>query len=143
MATAIVEEKSGKVVIRNIGLMLSGDIDHPILDADTIVVHDGLITAVGREKDCHTSQAKTTIDARQTCVAPGLIDSHVHPVFGDWTPRQNQIGWIDSTMNGGVTTMISAGEVHLPGRPKDIVGSKLWRSLPKGLLITFDLAGSR
>jgi enamidase len=34
------------------------------------------------------------------------------------------LGWIDSTMNGGVTTMISAGEVHLPGRPKDIVGLK-------------------
>jgi enamidase len=48
----------------------------------------------------------------------------VHPVFGDWTPRQNQLGWIESTMNGGVTTMISAGEVHLPGRPKDIVGLK-------------------
>ena len=57
-------------------------------------------------------------------MAPGLIDSHVHPVFGDWTPRQNQLGWIDSTLNGGVTTLISAGEVHLPGRPKDIVGLK-------------------
>ena len=55
---------------------------------------------------------------------PGLIDSHVHPVFGDWTPRQGQLGWIDSTLNGGVTTMISAGEVHLPGRPRDIVGLK-------------------
>jgi enamidase len=124
MATTTVEEASGKVVIKNIGLLLSGDIDQPILDADTIVVLDGLISAVGREKDCDISQAKTTIDVRQTCVAPGLIDSHVHPVFGDWTPRQNQIGWIDSTMHGGVTTMISAGEVHLPGRPKDIVGLK-------------------
>jgi enamidase len=46
------------------------------------------------------------------------------PVFGDWTPRQNQLGWIDSTLNGGVTTLISAGEVHLPGRPKDIIGVK-------------------
>jgi enamidase len=45
-------------------------------------------------------------------------------VFGDWTPRQNQLGWIESCMNGGVTTMISAGEVHLPGRPKDVVGVK-------------------
>jgi enamidase len=124
MATAIVEEKSGKVVVKNIGLLLSGDIDQPILQADTIVIMDGLITAVGRAKDCDTEGAKTVIDARQTCVAPGLIDSHVHPVFGDWTPRQNQLGWIDSTMNGGVTTMISAGEVHLPGRPKDIVGLK-------------------
>ena len=124
MATATVEEASGKVVIQNIGLMLSGDIDHPILEADTLVVHDGCITGVGRFKDLDTEGAKTTIDARKTCVAPGLIDSHVHPVFGDWTPRQNQIGWIDSTMNGGVTTMISAGEVHMPGRPKDIVGLK-------------------
>jgi enamidase len=124
MAEAISTGKSGKVVIKNIGLLLSGDIDKPILDADTIVVHDGLITAVGRFGDCDTSEPHTLIDARQTCVAPGLIDSHVHPVFGDWTPRQNQVGWIDSTMNGGVTTMISAGEVHLPGRPKDIVGLK-------------------
>ena len=59
-----------------------------------------------------------------TTVAPGLIDSHVHPVAGDWTPRQNQIGWIDSFLHGGVTTMISAGEVHMPGRPRDVVGLK-------------------
>ena len=124
MADAISTEQSGKVVIRNIGLLLSGDIDHPILEADTIVVNEGRIVAVGREADCDTGEADTVIDAQRTCVAPGLIDSHVHPVFGDWTPRQNQIGWIDSTMNGGVTTMISAGEVHLPGRPKDIVGLK-------------------
>ena len=116
--------KSGKVVIRNIGLLLSGDIDRPILDANTIVAHDGLITALGKEADCDIGAAATVIDARQTCVCPGLIDSHVHPVFGDWTPRQNQLGWIESTLNGGVTTMISAGEVHLPGRPKDIVGLK-------------------
>jgi enamidase len=124
MAEATSAGKSGKVVIRNIGLLLSGDLDQPILDADTIVVLDGIISAVGREKDCDTSQPTTLIDARGTCVAPGLIDSHVHPVFGDWTPRQNQFGWIESTMNGGVTTMVSAGEVHLPGRPKDIVGLK-------------------
>ena len=116
--------RSGKVVIRNIGLLLSGDIDAPILDGDTLVIHDGLITQVGREKDCDTAQPTTLIDARGTCVCPGLIDSHVHPVFGDWTPRQNQLGWIESTLHGGVTTMISAGEVHLPGRPKDIVGLK-------------------
>jgi enamidase len=116
--------KSGKVVIRNIGLLLSGDIDRPVLDADTLVIRDGLITAVGREADCDTAEPATLIDARGTCVAPGLIDSHVHPVFGDWTPRQSQLGWIESTLHGGVTTMISAGEVHLPGRPKDIVGLK-------------------
>ena len=124
MAEAAAGAKSGKVVIRNIGLLLSGDIDQPILDADTIVVNDGLITGVGKLKDFDLEGAKTVIDAKGVCVAPGLIDSHVHPVAGDWTPRQSQLNWIESSMNGGVTTMISAGEVHYPGRPKDIVGLK-------------------
>src|SRR6476661_6097433 len=124
MAVEAAASPKGKLVIRNVGLMLSGDLAQPVLSADTVIAVDGLIVAVGREKDLDTAQADTVIDAKGTCLAPGLIDSHVHPVFGDWTPRQNQLGWIDSTLNGGVTTMISAGEVHLPGRPKDIVGLK-------------------
>src|SRR6202012_1694920 len=114
----------GKLVIRNIGLLLSGAMEKPILDADTIVAENGKITAIGRAKDVDTEGATTTVDAHGTTVAPGLIDSHVHPVAGDWTPRQNQFGWIDSFLHGGVTTMISAGEVHTPGRPRDIVGLK-------------------
>lgn len=113
-----------KLVIRNIGLILSGAVEKPILDADTIVAENGTITAVGRLKDVDTEGATTIIEANGTTVTPGLIDSHVHPVAGDWTPRQNQIGWIDSFLNGGVTTMISAGEVHMPGRPRDVVGVK-------------------
>jgi enamidase len=113
-----------RFLIRNIGLLLSGDLRQPILDADTVVAVDGKITAVGKEKDIDGEGATLVIDARGTTLAPGLIDSHVHPVAGDWTPRQNQIGWIDSYLHGGVTTMISAGEVHTPGRPKDVVGLK-------------------
>jgi enamidase len=113
-----------KLVIRNIGLLLSGDLDQPILDADTVVAVDGRVAAVGKQKDVDIENATTIIDACGTTLTPGLIDSHVHPVAGDWTPRQNQLGWIDSCMHGGVTTMISAGEVHTPGRPKDVVGLK-------------------
>tara|TARA_Y100000389_G_scaffold150146_1_gene149626 strand:- start:20543 stop:21736 length:1194 start_codon:yes stop_codon:yes gene_type:complete len=118
------DEIKGKLVIKGIGLLLSGDLAQPILDADTIVAVDGMIVEIGRYKDLDTGNADRIVNANGTCVAPGLIDSHMHPVFGDWTPRQNQTGWIDSCLNGGVTTMISAGEVHLPGRPKDIVGLK-------------------
>jgi enamidase len=124
MAVETTTPPKGKLVIRNIGVLLSGDLDQPILDADTVVAVDGRIREVGRAKECDTAQPDTLIDAKGVALAPGLIDSHVHPVFGDWTPRQNQFGWIESTLNGGVTTMISAGEVHLPGRPKDIVGLK-------------------
>src|SRR5689334_1846993 len=115
---------AGKMVIRNVGLVLSGDLKRPILDADAVIADKGRIVAVGKERDLDTSGAQVTIDAKGCALSPGLIDSHVHPVFGDWTPRQSQLGWIDSFLNGGVTTMISAGEVHLPGRPKDIVGVK-------------------
>src|SRR6185437_5225469 len=124
MADTTATEVSGKLVIKNIGLLLSGDIAKPILDADAIVADAGRITAIGNAKSLDTSNAKLTIDAKGCTLSPGLIDSHVHPVFGDWTPRQSQLGWIDSFLNGGVTCMISAGEVHLPGRPRDVVGLK-------------------
>lgn len=122
--SARIETQKGRLVIRNIGLMLSGKLEAPILDADTIVAEGGKITAIGREKDVDADKPAVSIDAHGCALAPGLIDSHVHPVFGDWTPRQGQLGWIESTLNGGVTTMVSAGEVHLPGRPRDIVGLK-------------------
>ncbi len=117
-------DSGGRMVIRNIGLLLSGDLKQPILDADTIVSDKGRITAIGKANSLDTSGARIEIDAKGTAIAPGLIDSHVHPVFGDWTPRQSQLNWIDSFLHGGVTTMISAGEVHLPGRPKDVLGVK-------------------
>src|SRR2546430_6927922 len=132
------------LVIRNIGLVLSGAMEKPILDADTIVADNGKITAIGRAKDVDTEGATTIIDANGTTVAPGLIDSHVHPVAGDWTPRQNQIGWIDSFLHGRGTTMISAGEVHMPGRPRDVVGLKamaifaqraFWTLRPSGVKV--------
>lgn len=121
---AVQAKAESKVVIRNIGLLLSGDLRKPIVDADTLVIQNGKITAIGMSKDVDTAGGNAVIDAKGTALAPGLIDSHVHPVAGDWTPRQNQLGWIDSYLHGGVTTMISAGEVHTPGRPKDIVGLK-------------------
>ena len=110
-----------KTLIRNIGQIVSGDIVRPLLDGDSIVAADGKIVAVGRGLD---DDADTVVDARGSTVVPGLIDSHCHPVFGDFTPRQRTVDFIESGLNGGITSMISAGEVHLPGRPKDIVGLK-------------------
>ena len=123
-AAAASAPTTGKLVVKNIGLCLSGALESPILDADTIVTVDGVIDGFGRQSDVDIGNADTVVDARGTTVCPGLIDSHVHPVFGDWTPRQSQLNWIDSMMNGGVTSMVSAGEVHLPGRPKDVTGVK-------------------
>jgi enamidase len=113
-----------KTVIKNIGTLISGDFSNPLLEGDTLVIENGRILQTGYWKDCQTEGAQKIIDAKGSTVAPGLIDSHVHPVFGDFTPRQRTVDFIDSELHGGVTTLISAGEVHLPGRPKDIVGVK-------------------
>ncbi|MEM9223980.1 MAG: amidohydrolase family protein [Pseudomonadota bacterium] len=112
------------LAIKNIGLMLSGKLEAPILDADCILAADGKITGIGREADFDLANVETVVDANGVTLAHGLIDSHVHPVVGDYTPRQQQLHWIDSTLHGGVTTIISAGEVHMPGRPNDVVGTK-------------------
>ena len=111
-----------KLVIKNVSIVLSGALEAPIIDADSVVVVDDKIAEIGRFADLDTGGANVTVDAKGAALAPGLIDSHVHPVAGDWTPRQGQVGWIDSSMHGGVTTMISAGEAHFPGRPKDPKG---------------------
>jgi len=117
-------DHSHKLVIRHIGRILSGKLEEPLLEGNCVIAIDGQISDIGFEADLDTDNADVIIDAADTWLAPGLIDSHVHPVIGDYTPRQQQINWIDSCLHGGVTTMISAGEVHLPGRPKDIVGLK-------------------
>lgn len=113
-----------KLVVRNIGLLLSGRLEEPVLDADCVVAVGGRIAQIGRASDIDPAGADVVVDAQGVTLAPGLIDSHVHPVVGDYTPRQQQLNWIESTLHGGVTTLISAGEVHLPGRPKDPVGLK-------------------
>ncbi len=112
------------VLIKNIGTMLSGDIENPILQADALWIEEGLIKKAGYLEDLNEKDAQVVIDCKGTTVCPGLIDSHCHPVLGDYTPRQQQQGFLDSELHGGVTTVISAGEVHLPGRPKDPAGTK-------------------
>jgi enamidase len=108
--------------IKNAGLVLSGDVENPILDADSIIIKDGVIAETGRGLNAPADAQ--VIDANGCAVTPGLIDSHCHVVLGDYTPRQQMQGFLDSSLHGGVTTAISAGEVHLPGRPKDPAGTK-------------------
>ena len=133
----------GRLVIRNLGLVLSGDLDRPLLDADAILVVDGRIAAIGKAADLDLDRADTEIDAKGSAISPGLIDSHCHPVFGDWTPRQNQLGWIEMGVNGGVTTLVSAGEVHLPGRPKDAIGVKALAITAQRCFQNFRPAGAK
>lgn len=108
--------------IHNLAAIVTGDLADPLASADAVVITGGTITAVGSAADLGVTDCDLVIDAAGLTLAPGLIDSHLHPVIGDYTPRQSASGFIAGAVHGGVTTMISAGEVHLPGRPADPEG---------------------
>jgi enamidase len=111
-----------RTAITNLSRILTGDLAQPIVSGDTIVMDGGRIVAIssgGAAADCDV-----VIDAGGAMAMPGLIDSHVHITFGDYTPRQQAVGYLESYVHGGVTTAISASEVHVPGRPKDVPGIK-------------------
>ncbi|MEM9470454.1 MAG: amidohydrolase family protein [Pseudomonadota bacterium] len=127
----------GRTLIRNIGVLLTGDLATPLADSDCLLIENGVIEGF------EAADADRTIDAAGCAVAPGLVDGHCHPVFGDWTPRQNQIGWIEMNVNGGVTSFLSAGEVHLPGRPKDAEGVKALAMVAQRCFANFRAAGAK
>ncbi len=110
------------ILIQAIGKIVSGVFEAPLIKGDSILIRDGLIAAVGHGLD--PGKGATRIKANGATVMPGLIDSHVHPVIGDYSPRQKAVDFIASCVHGGVTRMISAGEVHLPGRPTGAIGAK-------------------
>jgi enamidase len=113
-----------KIAIVNLGEIVSGDWHNPFVTGDSILVEDGHIRSVGTASAAAVEAADVVIDADGMTAIPGLIDSHVHITFGDYTPRQRTVGYLESYVHGGVTTAISASEVHVPGRPRDVEGVK-------------------
>jgi len=131
----------GRLGIKNIGTLVSGDLLKGILDADSLLCEDGLITRIGRGLD--VSPADVVVDAQRTTVIPGLIDSHCHVVLGDYTPRQKTVGFLDSYVHGGITSVISAGEIHAPGRPKDASGLKALAVAARSCFLNFQPTGMK
>ncbi|MFM9557588.1 amidohydrolase family protein [Streptomyces caniscabiei] len=108
--------------IINLAGAVSGRLGDPLMPIESVRCVDGQIAALGA--DGAAGDADVTLDANGAILAPGLIDTHVHVTFGDWTPRQQTVGWIESYMHGGTTLMMSASEIHVPGRPSDRAGLK-------------------
>ncbi len=113
-----------RTAIVNLGAILTGNLAAPTASGDAILMDGGLIESVGSVSDEQLQSCDVVIDAAGAIAAPGLIDSHVHITFGDYTPRQRTVGFLESYVHGGTTTSITASEVHTPGRPKDPDGVK-------------------
>src|SRR5262245_32584389 len=100
------------LLIKNIGEFFTGDIASPQGRVTSLLIDGNKIAALDPPA---ATRADATIDAGGSAVMPGLVDGHVHPVFGEWTPTQDTIGWIGNYVHGGTTTMVSACELHVPG----------------------------
>lgn len=112
------------VAIVNVGRSHAGDLAGTPLPGDALVCDGGAIAWIGDAGDVARGDHETVLDAGGAGVIPGLIDSHVHITFGDYTPRQQTVGYLESYLHGGTTRAISASEVHVPGRPTDPAGVK-------------------
>ena len=121
------KQQKGNLVIRNIGTIVSGDIKKGIIkNADTIVIRNGLIAAIGKEADLDYSDIQLEVDANRQVVIPGLIDAHLHNTLDDYAPQRGAVGCYADALLYGTTTMISEGEQG-PGYPRfynDAIGVK-------------------
>ena len=111
-------------LVVNCAGIATGDLDAPRADGDAIAIRDGRIEAIGRSSRFDRDAFDLVVDAKGTTAVPGLIDPHVHPMLGDWHPRQAVFGWMESALQGGVTSMLSQGTNLLPGRPRDAFSTK-------------------
>lgn len=114
-----------RLLITGIAELFTGDLDDPIRADTELLIEDGIVEWVG----AGPTAPDRVIDAQGGAVLPGLVDGHVHPSFGQWTPAQNAIGWMSAYLHGGTTTMVSAGELHIPGLPLDELTPELVTSL--------------
>jgi enamidase len=113
-----------KTAIVNLKTIVTGDWREPYAAGDTVLMDGGKIVSVGTAAPAAVEACDVVIDAGGATAVPGFIDSQVHITFGDYTPRQKTVGFLESYVHGATTTAISASEVHVPGRPKDPDGVK-------------------
>lgn len=118
----------GETTILNAGTTFTGDYLDPVSQARSIRFENGVITEISSE---NLSPRGRVIDVHGMTVAPGLIDSHSHVAFGDYTPRQDAVGFLAKYVHGAVAQVVSAGEIHVPNRPRDPDGIKALAKLAK------------
>jgi enamidase len=117
----------GKILFSNVGTIFTGDIENPIADADSILIVDKNIAEIG--KGLKADSETKVFDVQGASITPGLIDSHVHVAIGEWTPRASSMNWMAAYAKAGITGLISAGETHVPNRPRNAVGVKALATL--------------
>jgi len=136
-------ETSMRTAIVNLGKIVTGDLKAAFAAGDGILMEGGRISEIGTLSSQSVARCDVVVDAAGTTAIPGLIDSHVHITFGDYTPRQRVVGYLESYLHGGTTTSITASEVHVPGRPKDPAGVKALALAARACFLDYRPGGMR
>jgi len=132
-----------RTAIVNIGIIVTGDLKSPVGPGSDILLENGMISEIGTLSSDKVAACDVVVDAAGATAIPGLIDSHVHITFGDYTPRQRTVGYLESYLHGGTTTAITASEVHVPGRPKDPAGVKALALAARACFLDYRPGGMR
>src|ERR1700733_1064856 len=92
----------------------------------TVLLENGRIVGIGKSAELSAPKNATVVDARGKYLIPGLWDMHVHTVFGDWLPRNENVALPLFVANGvtGVRDMGGDLEVLKQWRA-DIAAGKL------------------
>lgn len=110
------------LAVLHIGSSHDGSLAGTPIPGDAFVCDEGRVAWIGQSGDVSVRDHEAVLDVAGATVVPGLVDSHVHSTFGDYTPRQQTVGFLESYVHGGTTRALSASEVHVPGRPSDRIG---------------------
>ena len=132
-----------RTALVNIGIIVTGDLKSPVGSGSDILLENGMISEIGTLSSDKVAACDVVVDAAGATAIPGLIDSHVHITFGDYTPRQRTVGYLESYLHGGTTTAITASEVHVPGRPKDPAGVKALALAARACFLDYRPGGMR
>ena len=116
-----------RLIIQNIGKIVSGDWAKGIVKGNSILVEDGVIKSIGDSDGLHATAGDTVIDADGMVVVPGFIDPHTHLSVGDYAPMQRMVGLLEESLLQGITTILDEW-VQFEGLPlfypSDPVGVK-------------------
>lgn len=101
------------------GTVYTGAFDKPV---EAIAISDGKVLAVGSESECKTAGGKAAEiqDLDGATVIPGLVESHVHPIFYGLTqgwadcrsPENKNVADIQRTLQKGLENIPQSGWIR-------------------------------
>lgn len=131
-----------KMYIKNLGTIVSGNVNKPVADAEVIYAENGVIEYVGAAKADLESGATTVVDAKGLDIAPALIDAHGHPPINDYLPEFKATDFAVNFMAGGTGSIINVGST-MPGMPNSVSGVKAVAVAGKHVWDTYRPQGSK